>query len=226
MSRVLVAEDDVAILRGIADNLAFERHEVVTASDGATAYRLAREARPDVIVLDLVLPGISGYDVCRRLRAEGVTTPIIMVTARGEEADRILGLDIGADDYMTKPFAIRELLARVRAMLRRARASAAAPDVLAFDDVMVDFRGHEVRRAGRPVDVTRKEMALLRYFAAHPGEALRRDQMLEEVWGYAADVTTRTVDNHVALLRAKLEQDPRHPRHIATVHGIGYKWLP
>lgn len=221
-----MVEDDLAILRGIADNLAFERHEVVTASDGETGYRLAREAQPDVILLDLMLPRLSGYEVCRKLRAEGVTTPIIMVTARGEEADRILGLDIGADDYLTKPFAIRELLARVRALLRRGRANADNPDVLRFDDVVADFRGHEIRRGGRPVEVTRKEMALLRYLTAHPGEAMRRDRLLQEVWGYATDVTTRTVDNHVALLRSKLEQDPKRPRHIATVHGVGYKWVP
>lgn len=226
MSRVLVVEDDPAILRGLADNLAFEGHEVLTAADGETGYRLARESRPDVVLLDLMLPRLGGAEVCRKLRADGIATPIIMVTARGDEVDRILGLDIGADDYVTKPFAVRELLARVRAVVRRAQAQSAGPGSVSFDDVVVDFRGHEVRRGGVQVEVTRKEMALLQCLVAHAGEAMRRDRLLEEVWGYAADVTTRTVDNHVALLRAKLEKDPKHPRHIATVHGIGYKWVP
>jgi DNA-binding response OmpR family regulator len=226
MSRVLVIENDPAILRGIADNLAFENYDVVTAVDGDAGYRAAREARPDVILLDLMLPRLSGYEVCRKLRAEGSTVPIIMVTARGEEVDRILGLDIGADDYITKPFAIRELLARVRAVLRRAHGGVSEPDELRFDDVVVDFRSHEARRAGVAVDMTRKEFALLRYLSARPGTVIRRDVLLDEVWGYGVETTTRTVDNHIALLRSKLERDSRDPRRLVTVHGVGYKWVP
>lgn len=227
MSRVLVVEDDPAILRGVADNLRYESYDVLTAADGETGYRLLKEGKPDIVVLDLMLPRLSGYELCQRARREGVTVPIIILTARGEEADRVLGLDLGADDYVTKPFSIRELLARIRAVLRRGQnAPANGPDVLTFDSVTVDFRRYEATRGGERVELTRKEFGLLRALAARSGEVVRRDMLLDEVWGYEADVTTRTVDNHVASLRAKLESDPPVPRHIVTVHGVGYKWVP
>ena len=224
MSRVLVIEDDPAILRGLADNLRFESYDVLTASDGETGYRLARDKRPDVIVLDLMLPRMSGYEVCRKLRAEGVATPILLLTARGDETDRVLGLDLGADDYITKPFSIRELLARVRAVLRRTQSSNREPDELRFEDVVIDFRTYEARKGSRPLELTRKEFGLLRVLAARAGEVVTRDDLLNEVWGYQASPTTRTVDTHVASLRAKLEDDPEHPR-LRTVHGVGYKWV-
>lgn len=224
MSRVLLIEDDPAIARAIVDNLRFEGYEALTASEGRAGLELARAARPDLILLDLMLPRMSGYEVCRQLRAEGIATPIIILSARGEETDRILGLDLGADDYVTKPFGIRELVARVRAVLRRANGDAAQPATLRFDDVVVDFRAHTVHRGGEPLELTRKEMALLRYLAAHEGVTVRRERLLDEVWGYGVDTTTRTVDNHVAALRAKLERDPRHPRRLVTVHGVGYRW--
>ncbi len=223
MSRILVVEDDPAILRGLADNLKFESHEVLTAGDGETGYRLVREKKPDLIVLDLMLPKLSGYEVCRRLRDEGVTTPILMLTARGEETDRVVGLDLGADDYVTKPFSVRELLARVRALLRRTHPPKTLPDQLSFDDVVVDFRRYEVRKGGKPLEMTRKEFGVLRLLASRPGEVVTRDELLNEVWGYESYPTTRTVDNHVALLRSKLEDDPSNPRHVLTVHGVGYK---
>lgn len=226
MSVVLVIEDDPAILRGIADNLVFEKYDVLTASDGETGYRVARERRPDAVILDLMLPRMSGYEVCRKLRDEGATMPIIILTARGDEADRVLGLDIGADDYVTKPFGVRELLARLRAVLRRGPSAAREERLLRFDDVEVDFRSHELRRDGRPIEATRKEIGLLRFLSSRPGEVVRRDALLEAVWGYSAETTTRTVDNHVALLRAKIEVDPKSPRHLVTVHGVGYKWVP
>jgi DNA-binding response OmpR family regulator len=226
MSVVLVIEDDPAILRGIADNLVFEKYDVLTASDGETGYRVARERRPDAVILDLMLPRMSGYEVCRKLRDEGATMPIIILTARGDEADRVLGLDIGADDYVTKPFGVRELLARLRAVLRRGPSAAREERLLRFDDVEVDFRSHELRRDGRPIEATRKEIGLLRFLSSRPGEVVRRDALLEAVWGYTAETTTRTVDNHVALLRAKIEVDPKSPRHLVTVHGVGYKWVP
>jgi DNA-binding response OmpR family regulator len=226
MTRILVVEDDPSILRGIADNLAFENYEVVTAADGETGLRLLREEHPDLVILDLMLPRLSGHELCRRARKERITTPIIMITARGEESDRIAGLDLGADDYVTKPFAIGELLARVRAVLRRVGQPAAEPDELRFDDVRVDFRSYEAERAGRPVAMTPKEFALLRHLSARPSEVVRRDALLDEVWGYGSDVTTRTVDNHVASLRAKLEQDAQNPRHLLTVHRVGYRWMP
>jgi len=225
VTRVLIVEDDAAILRGLKDNLVLETYEVLTASDGETGHRLIRDQKPDVVILDLMLPGMSGYEVCRKLRQEGDRTPILMLTARGEEADRVLGLDLGADDYVTKPFSVRELLARVRAIVRRLHPPTTLPDELRFDDVVVDFRRYEARRGGQHVELTRKEYGLLRYLAAQPGVVIRRDELLDEVWDYQNYPTTRTVDNHVLSLRAKLEETPAEPRHLLTVHGVGYKFV-
>jgi DNA-binding response OmpR family regulator len=225
VARILVVEDDPAILQGLADNLGCESHDVLTASDGEQGYSLARSEKPDLIILDIMLPRMSGYELCRKLRAESVTTPIVMLTARGDEADRVVGLDLGADDYITKPFSVRELLARIRAVLRRAQAQSVLPEELRFANVVVDFRRYEARKDGRPVDLTRKEFGLLRLLAARSGEPVTRDDLLNEVWGYDANPTTRTVDNHVASLRAKLEENPSEPRHLFTVHGVGYKWV-
>jgi DNA-binding response OmpR family regulator len=226
MTKVLVIEDDPAILRGIADNLGFEGYQVITAPDGTVGAKLLREVMPDLVILDVMMPGTNGYDLCRRARKEGIDTPIIMLTARGEETDRIVGLDVGADDYVTKPFSVGELMARVRAQLRRSRYANGVSNELRFDDVRVDFRSFEAERAGKPVDLTRKEFAVLAFLAARPSEVVRRDMLLEQVWGYEADVTTRTVDNHISALRAKLEADSKSPKHIVTVHGVGYKWIP
>ena len=226
MTRILVVEDDPSILRGIADNLVFENYEVLTEVDGEAGLRVLREMRPDLVILDLMLRKLSGHELCRRARKEGITTPIIMVTARGEESDRIGGLDLGADDYISKPFAIGELLARIRAVLRRVDRSTTEPDEVVFDDVRVDFKSYETKRAGRSVEMTPKEFAVLRYLTTRSSEVVRRDALLNDVWGYDSDVTTRTVDNHVASLRAKLEQDAHHPRHLLTVHRVGYKWIP
>lgn len=225
MSRILVIEDDPAILRGLADNLRFESHEVLTATDGELACTLIREQHPELIILDLMLPRLSGYEVCRRIRGEGVTTPIVMLTARGEEADRVLGLDLGADDYVSKPFSVRELMARVRAVLRRAQGLSHLRNDVAFDDVVVDFRRYEARRGRQPLEMTRKEFGILRLLVSREGEVVSRDELLNEVWGYEATPTTRTVDNHMASLRAKLEVMPSVPRHLLTIHGVGYKWM-
>jgi DNA-binding response OmpR family regulator len=225
MSVILAIEDDPAILRGLADNLRFESYEVLTATDGESGYALIREKRPDLIILDLMLPKLSGYEICRKVRAEGIQTPILMLTARGEEADRVLGLDLGADDYMAKPFSIRELLARIRAILRRAQPAKALPDELRFDDVAVNFLSYEAHKAGAPLEMTRKEFSLLRLLASRAGEVVTRDELLNEVWGYENYPTTRTVDNHVAGLRAKIERDPGDPQHLRTVHGVGYKFV-
>jgi DNA-binding response OmpR family regulator len=224
MSRILVVEDDPAILRGLADNLKFESYEVLTAGDGEAAYRLLREAKPDLLILDLMLPRMSGYELCRKARSEGITTPILMLTARGEEADRVLGLDLGADDYVTKPFSVRELLARVRAILRRgAGPPKPMPDDLRFSDVVVDFRRYEARKGKKTLEMTRKEFGLLRLLAARAGEVVSRQELLNEVWGYENYPSTRTVDNHIASLRSKIEEDPAQPRRLLTVHGVGYK---
>lgn len=226
MTRVLIVEDDPAILRGLRDNLLAESYEVLAAADGEVGYRLIREQKPDLVILDLMLPRLSGYEVCRRLREQGDVTPILMLTARGEETDRVLGLDLGADDYVTKPFSVRELLARVRAIVRRAHPPTPLRDRLEFDDVVVDFRRYEAQKSGHRVEMTRKEFGVLQYLASMPGEVVRRDELLEEVWDYKNYPTTRTVDNHVLSLRAKLEATPAEPRHLITVHGVGYKFVP
>jgi len=225
MKRILIIEDDLAILRGLKDNLEYESYEVLTAEDGEQGYCLIREKKPDLIILDLMLPKMNGYELCRKVRDEGVTTPILMLTARGEEVDQVLGLDLGADDYVTKPFSVPELLARVRAILRRVQRSKVGdlPGELRFGKVSIDFRRFEARRAGKILNMSRKEFGVLRLLAARAGEVVTRDELLDEVWGYDQYPTTRTVDNHIALLRTKLEEDPSKPRYLLTVHGVGYK---
>jgi DNA-binding response OmpR family regulator len=230
MITVLAIEDDPAILRGLSDNLRFEGYEVVTATDGETGYQLQRQRKPDLILLDLMLPQMSGLELCRKLRGEGIQTPILMLTARSEEPDRVLGLDLGADDYVTKPFSVRELMARVRALLRRSQPGAEGgpdlPDELRFGEAKVDFRSYEALFGGKLVEMTRKEFAVLRFLASRAGEVVTRDELLNEVWGYESYPSSRTVDNHVAGLRAKLERDASQPEHIKTVHGVGYKFIP
>jgi DNA-binding response OmpR family regulator len=224
MIKILVVEDDPAILRGLADNLRFEGYDVITAQDGETGGKLQKTHKPDLIVLDLMLPRLGGLDLCRRLRKEGVQTPVLMLTAKSEESDRVTGLDTGADDYVTKPFSVKELMARVRALLRRAQPQTSLPDALRFGDVDVDFLRYEARKKGKSVEMTRKEFAILRFLASRTGEAVTRDDLLNEVWGYEVYPVSRTVDNHVAGLRAKLEADPANPSHIRTIHGVGYKF--
>jgi DNA-binding response OmpR family regulator len=225
MKRILIIEDDVAILRGVKDNLEYESYQVLTATDGEQGYCLIQEKKPDLIILDLMLPKMSGYELCRKVRKEGVTTPILMLTARGEEVDRVLGLDLGADDYVTKPFSVPELLARIRAIIRRVRQARTGnlPSDLCFGDVSIDFKSFEARKDDKALDLSRKEFGVLRLLAARVGEVVTRDELLDEVWGYDRYPTTRTVDNHISLLRTKLEDDPSRPRHLITVHGVGYK---
>jgi DNA-binding response OmpR family regulator len=226
MSTVLIIEDDSAILRGLKDILQYERYDVLVATDGQAGYRLALDRKPDLVILDLMLPRMSGLEVCCKLRAESFSQPILMLTARGEESDRVLGLDLGADDYVTKPFSIRELLARVRALLRRTQAEEATlPNELRFDDVVVDFRAFEALKNGVAIEMTPKEFGLLRMLAAKAGDVVTRDDLLNGVWGFDNFPSTRTVDTHMASLRAKLEDDPATPRHLITVHGVGYKLI-
>ncbi len=225
MSLILAIEDDPAILRGLSDNLRFESYDVLTAADGESGYQMIRQKKPDLIILDLMLPKLSGYEICRKVRAEGIQTPILMLTARGEEADRVLGLDLGADDYVAKPFSIRELLARIRAILRRAEPAKVMPDELRFDDIEINFRSYEARKGGSSLEMTRKEFQILRLLASREGEVVTRDELLNEVWGYENYPTTRTVDNHIAGLRAKIEADPAEPQRLRTVHGVGYKFV-
>ena len=227
MKRILIVEDDLAILRGLKDNLEYESYEVLTATDGEQGYGLMREKKPDLVILDLMLPRMSGYELCQKVRKEGNTTPILMLTARGEEVDRVLGLDLGADDYVTKPFSVPELLARIRAIFRRVQQdkSGDLPDGLNFSDISIDFKRFEARKGEKILNMSRKEFGVLRILAARMGEVVTRDELLDAVWGYDQYPTTRTVDNHIALLRTKLENDPSQPRHLITVHGVGYKLI-
>jgi two-component system alkaline phosphatase synthesis response regulator PhoP len=223
MARILIVDDEPEIVRGLEDNLAYEGYETVTATNGADALRAVTSETPDLVLLDIMMPKLSGWDVCRELRRRGIDVPVIMLTARGEEVDRVLGLELGADDYVTKPFSLRELLARVRAVLRRPGPRQKS-DGLVFGDVRVERRGRRVVKAGRDLHMTRKEFDLLVYLVEHRGEVVTRERLLDEVWGYERFPTTRTVDTHVLRLRRKLEADPDHPRWIQTVHAQGYRF--
>jgi len=225
MSRILIIEDEESILMGLEDDLGLEGHEVTGETDGTRGLERARAGGYDLVILDLMLPGTDGFDICRQLRDAGDATPILMLTAKGQEVDKVVGLELGADDYVTKPFSRRELLARVKALLRRAERPDQPRDHFRFANVTVDFRGHDVRRDGRTVDLTAKEFALLHLLITHKGEVLRRDVILSEVWGDESDVFPRTVDTHVAHLRQKLEAEPVHPKHIVNVRGVGYKFV-
>lgn len=224
--RILLVEDEPGLVLSLTDRLLSEGYEVEAESDGEKAAQTALREEFALILLDVMLPGRSGFDICRELREQGVKTPILMLTARSETVDKILGLKLGADDYLTKPFDMLELLARVEALLRRsAEGAPEAPGTASFGDVKVDFRRAEVERGGESVELSALELRLLRYFVEHPGEVLSRDELLDEVWGYDATPVTRTVDVHVASLRHKLEPIPSRPRHIQTVHGLGYKFI-
>jgi DNA-binding response OmpR family regulator len=222
MARILIVDDEPAIVRGLEDNLRFEGYSTSAATDGEAALALAAREAPDLIILDLMMPKMSGWDVCRALRARGIDVPIIMLTARGAEADRVRGLELGADDYITKPFSLRELLARVRAVLRRPGPRHKVEEY-AFGDVRVRVRSRQAFKAGRPVSLTRKEFDLLAYLLAHEGDVVTRERLLDEVWGYEQFPTTRTVDTHILRLRRKFEADPDRPHWILTVHGQGYR---
>ncbi len=224
MPRILIVDDEPEIVRGLEDNLRFEGYQTTSATDGAEALARAAEAAPDLILLDIMMPRMSGWDVCRALRQRGIEAPVIMLTARGEEADRVLGLELGADDYVTKPFSLRELLARVRAVLRRP-GPRHRYQVLAFGEVRVNVRARQVFRGGKELRLTRKEFDLLVFLLEHRGEVVTRDRLLDEVWGYERFPTTRTVDTHILRLRRKLEADPDRPVHIETVHGQGYRFV-
>jgi DNA-binding response OmpR family regulator len=224
-TRILIVEDDPAMVAGLRDNFEYEGYEVISASDGVEGLERALADEPDLVVLDVMMPRMSGLDVCKQLKAKRPQVPIIMLTARGQEIDKVVGLELGADDYVTKPFSVRELMARVKAVLRRVSPQAQAPEVYRFSDVEVNIRSHEVRRAGKPVELSAKEFALLAYFISHPAETLSRDRLLDAVWGYENYPNTRTVDTHIVHLRQKLEANPEEPRFILTVHGSGYKFV-
>jgi DNA-binding response OmpR family regulator len=224
-TRILIVEDEPAMVAGLRDNFEYEGYDVISAGDGAAGLERALADNPDLVVLDVMMPRMSGLDVCKQLKAKRPSLPIIMLTARGQEIDKVVGLELGADDYVTKPFSIRELMARVKAVLRRVAPQAPAGEVYRFSDVEVNIRSNEVRRAGQPVELSSKEFALLAYFVAHPAETLSRDRLLDAVWGYENYPNTRTVDTHIVHLRQKLEPNPEEPRFILTVHGSGYKFV-
>ena len=227
MPKILIVEDDDAIVLGLENVLRDEGYETRSARSGSEGYQLAKEIDPDLMILDLMLPGMSGFEICKRIRDEGMKTPVIMLTAKAEENDKVFGLELGADDYVTKPFSVRELLARVKAHLRRGEfatpaGEAALPDEFTFGEVVVNLKRHEVIKAGERQDLTNREFLMLEYFIRHRGELVTRDRLLDDIWGYEVYPTTRTIDTHVRRLRKHLEPDPDNPRYIKTVHGAGY----
>ncbi|MGD2120431.1 MAG: response regulator transcription factor [Gemmatimonadota bacterium] len=224
MDEVLIVEDEEAILLALEDDLRAEGYAVATATDGLRALAMASDHAYDLIILDIMLPGLDGFEVCKRLRRADVTTPILMLTAKSQEIDKVLGLELGADDYVTKPFSRRELLARVKAILRRRGTPSQAMEAWSFGDVEVDFNKYQAMKAGQPVHLTRREYELLRFLIEHRDGVLRRSDILEEVWDDATSVYPRTVDTHVGRLRKKLEDDPESPRYIVSVRGIGYRF--
>ena len=225
MTKILIVEDEPDMVLGLKDNFEFEGYEVLTASDGQAGLERARSQKPDLVVLDIMLPKLSGLEVCKTLRGEGFEGPIIMLTARGQEIDKVVGLELGADDYVTKPFSIRELLARVRAILRRTDGTRRKLSRYKFFDVELDFETYRAKKNGEPLDMSPREFELLRYLIERKGETVSRERLLEDVWGYESYPSTRTVDTHIAKLRAKIGDSGSEPRYILTIHGVGYKFV-
>jgi len=224
--KILIIEDEEDIVRGLEINLSREGYRVLKAATGDAGLQLAIKENPNLIILDLMLPGMNGLDVCRELRQKGFEAPIIMLTAKSEEIDRVVGLEIGADDYLTKPFSLRELLARIRVQLRRQPPrSSGQLSYYRFSDIEIDFEKHCATRSGRALELTAKEFEVLRLLIRRRGEVVTRERMLNDVWGYEAYPTTRTVDNHILKLRQKLEEDPANPKYILSIYGEGYKFV-
>jgi DNA-binding response OmpR family regulator len=225
MARVLIVDDEPSIVMAVKDELIFEGFEVDSASDGSGAIRKARELRPDVLLLDLMLPGMNGLEVCRQLRPDMPDLWIIILTVRGQEVDRVMGLELGADDYVTKPFSLRELVARVKVGLRRQQGKGEQP-LYQFGDIEIDRRAHRVLKSGKEVALTHKEFAMLELLVRRAGEVISRDEFLDALWGEDVYITNRVVDTHIAALRKKLEDDPNNPKYILSVRGVGYKLAP
>lgn len=221
---VAVIEDEDLIRKSVTMNLELEGFQVITAADGELGVKLINEQKPDLIVMDVMMPKKDGLQACRELRISGISTPIILLTARSSETDKVLGLDLGADDYLAKPFGMLELMARVKALLRRVQRTSNV-DQVQFADVIIDFKAYRAHRNDDPIDLSAREYRLLRYLISKQGNVVTRDELLDEVWGYNSYPTTRTVDNHIARLRQKIESNIDEPRHILTVHGVGYKFV-
>jgi DNA-binding response OmpR family regulator len=222
--KIAVIDDDESICRGVALNLELDGFTVVSAKDGEEGVELVKNETPDLIILDVMMPNKDGLQTCKELRKEGISTPLILLTARSDAVDKVLGLDLGADDYLAKPFEMPELMARVKALLRRTKFTLEV-DRVQFSDVVIDFRAYKAERKAAPIDLSAREYRLLRYLVAKTGNVVSRDELLDEVWGYESYPTTRTVDNHIARLRQKVEENSEDPQHILTVHGVGYKFV-
>jgi DNA-binding response OmpR family regulator len=222
--KVAVIEDDQTIRRSIELNLELEGYKVLSANNGSQGLELIAKESPDLIIMDVVMPEKDGLQACRELRLTGNSTPIILLTGRDQEVDKVLGLELGADDYLSKPFGMRELLARVKALIRRTNPTVELEQVN-FDDVVIDFKAYKAQRANQPIELSAREYRLLKYLVAKKGVVVTRDELLDEVWGYNSYPTTRTVDNHIARLRQKIERDVDNPERIITVHGVGYKFV-
>jgi two-component system alkaline phosphatase synthesis response regulator PhoP len=224
--KILIIEDEPDLIKGLKLNLSDEGFDVNWAVNGVEGLRKALEETPDLIILDIMLPEMDGLQVCRELRQKNISIPIIMLTAKGEEIDKVVGLEIGADDYITKPFSVRELLARIKTQLRHAeREGKAVPKIYSFGDIEIDFAQFKVKRKGKELDFTSLEMEILKYFIAHRGEVVARNDLLDKIWGYESYPTTRTIDNHILKLRKKIEEDPSHPKYILSVYGGGYRFI-
>lgn len=224
METVLLIEDDAAILMGLKKNLRYHGYDVLVASDGVTGLETAIDKRPDVIILDLMLPEMSGFEICKTLKRNEIDTPIIILSAKDQEIDKIMGLDLGADDYLTKPFSVGELVARINAVLRRKRRYEKHLESFEFSGVTVDFTGRAVEVRGMTVDLSPREFELLAFFVKNAGQVLERQHILNRVWGYDYYGTARTIDNFVTKLRQKIEERPDKPKHFLTVRGVGYKF--
>ena len=225
MARILLVEDEIKMQRGLRDNLEFEGHEVTVQGDGRNGLQTLLRESFDLVILDVMLPQMSGFDVVRKSREKGNRTPILMLTAKGEEIDKVLGLELGADDYVTKPFSVRELIARVNALLRRACPVAAAESMMTLGDITINFTGYTGSKGGKEFSMTPKEFEILKYLWQHRNETISRDDLLKNVWGYDDSVSTRTVDNFILKIRQKIEDDPPHPNIVITIHGTGYKLI-
>jgi DNA-binding response OmpR family regulator len=225
MERILIIEDEQSILMALTDDLRLDGYAVTGAEDGLQGLSLAKTKHYDLIILDIMLPKLDGYEVCKQLRQAGVLTPILMLTAKSQEIDKVLGLELGADDYVTKPFSPRELLARVKAILRRTRIMQGETDVYCFGDVEIDFKKCEVKKKGNPIYLTALEFSLIGFFIQHKDEVLDRSAILDGVWGEVVYVLPKTVDTHVGHLRRKIEDNPAKPKHILGVRGKGYKFI-
>jgi two-component system alkaline phosphatase synthesis response regulator PhoP len=226
MKKILIIEDEQDLVKGLKLNLSDEGFDVDWAVNGVEGLRKAIEEAPDLIILDIMLPEMDGLEVCRKLRQKNINIPVIMLTAKGGEIDKVVGLEIGADDYMTKPFSIRELLARIKARLRHAgREGNTVPQLYSFADIEIDFARFKIKRKGKELDLTSLETDILKYFVIHRGEVVARNDLLDKIWGYDKYPTTRTIDNHILKLRKKIEYDPSHPRYILSVYGGGYRFI-